>query len=271
VKDLDQELNDCRMADPLFNGAWLVRRPLLGGIVKVEGRMAGFKEHVKAFYFEVILSPYRCPQCQGPLRMTDTSQCSCACGNTFDPTLEFQKSACCGTKLVRRTYHYACSHCHEVVPSHYIFDERVFDKEYFREMMQEHRRRVRQEREEMKKFLAESRSGTLFLTEEPRLESLDGFVQELEAFIQSQPHVPLDSGFEPKSIFNMDRYRSHILSCLPNQGVRFSDIAQVDENIRRDKAWRFITLVFMQNDRLIDLAQEGDDIWVQRIPNEAHA
>jgi hypothetical protein len=259
------------MADPLFNGAWLVRRPLLGGIVKVEGRMASFKERVKAFYFEVMLSPYRCPQCHGPLRMTGTSQCSCACGNTFDPTLEFQKSACCGTKLVRRTYHYACSHCHEVVPSHYIFDERVFDKEYFREMMQEHRRRVRQEREEMKKFLAESRSGTLFLTEEPRLESLDGFVQDLEAFIQSQPHVPLDSGFEPKSIFNMDRYRSHILSCLPNQGVRFSDIAQVDENIRRDKAWRFITLVFMQNDRLIDLAQEGDDIWVQRIPNEAHA
>jgi len=259
------------MEDPLLNGAWLVRRPLLGGIVKVEGRMAGLKEHVKAFYFEVILSPYRCPQCQGPLRMTDTSQCSCACGNTFDPTLEFQKSACCGTKLVRRTYRYACSHCHEVVPSHFLFEERVFDKEYLREMMQEHRRRVRQEREEMKRLLANSRSGTLLLTEEPHLESLDGFVQDLDAFIESRDHDPRDPGFEAKSVFSMDRYRSHILSCLAAETVLFSDIVQVDENIRRDKAWRFITLVFMQNDRVVDLIQEGDNIWVQRLHNEAHA
>lgn len=271
MKDLNQGLNDCGMGDPLLSGAWLVRRPLLSGIISVEGRMAGFKERAKAFYFEVILSPYRCPQCQGLLRMTNTSQCSCSCGNIFDPTLAFQRSPCCGVRLVRRTYHYACSCCREVVPSVFLFDERVFDKEYFREMMQDHRRKARQEREEMKRFLAESRSGTFLLTEEPHLESLDGFVQDLEAFIQSQPHVPLDSGFEPKSIFNMDRYRSHILSCLPTEEVRFSDIAQMDENTRRDRAWRFITLVFMQNDREIDLIQEGDNIWVQRIPNEAHA
>jgi len=246
-------------------------KPLLSAIGDLEGHLADFKERVRAYYFEVLLSPHQCPDCGGRLKMTGQSLCSCSCGKTLDPTLEFQRSPCCGDRLVQRTFHYACSKCHEVVPSHYIFEERVFDKEYFREMMQEHRRRVRQEREEMKKFLAESRSGTLFLREEPRLESLDGFVQDLEAFIQSQPHVPLDSGFEPKSIFNMDRYRSHILSCLPNQGVRFSDIAQVDENIRRDKAWRFITLVFMQNDRVIDLIQEGDNIWVQRLQNEAHA
>jgi len=147
----------------------------------------------------------------------------------------------------------------------------VFDKEYFREMMQEHRRRVRQEREEMKKFLAESRSETLFLTEEPRLESLDGFVQDLDAFIESRDHDPRDPGFEAKSVFSMDRYRSHILSSLADETVLFSDIAQMDENTRRDKAWRFITLVFMQNDRLVDLIQEGDNIWVQRLSNEAHA
>jgi len=228
VKDLDQGLNDWGMEDPLLNGACLVRRPLLGGIIRVEGRMASFKERAKAFYFEVMLSPYRCPQCEGSLRMTGLSQCSCACGHSFDPTLEFQKSACCGTKLVRRTYHYACSHCHEVVPSHFLFDERVFDKEYFREMMQEHRRKARQEREEMKKFLSESRSGGLFLTEEPCLEALDGFVQDLDAFIQVHQDMPGDSGFEAKSTFSMDRYRSHILSCLPMEEVRFSDIAQID-------------------------------------------
>jgi hypothetical protein len=238
---------------------------------EVLARLACFKDRSRAFYFEVMLSPYRCPECEGPLRMTDTSRCSCACGNTFDPTLEFQKSACCGARLVRRTQHYACSRCHEVIPSHFLFDERLFDREYFREMMQEHRRKARQEREEMKRFLAESRSSTLLLTEAPHLESLDGFLQDLDTFIQGNPFNSCDSGFEPKSTFSMDRYRSHILSCLSRESMRFSDIAQVDENMRRDKAWRFITLVFMQNDRVIDLIQEGDNIWVQRLRNEAHA
>jgi hypothetical protein len=203
--------------------------------------------------------------------MTGGSLCSCSCGHSFDPTLEFQKSACCGTRLVRKTFHYACSRCNEVVPSHFLFDERVFDKEYFQEMMQEHRRRARQEREEMKRFLADSRSGTLFLKEEPCMESLNGFVQDLEAFIQPNNYNPCDSGYEPKSSFSMDRYRSHILTCLSRESMRFSDIAQVDVNMRRDKAWRFITLVFMQNDRLIDLDQVGEDIWVQRLPNETYA
>jgi hypothetical protein len=266
---MDLALNT--VADPLLTEARLVRRPLLGAMARVQGRMADFKERVKSFYFEVMMSPYRCPQCEGPLRMTGLSQCSCACGQAFDPTLEFQGSPCCGAKLVRRTYHYACARCHEVVRSHFLFDERVFDKEYFREMMQEHRRRAREEREEMKRFLADSRSGTLLLTEEPHLESLDGFVQDLDAFIQSEDYDPRDPGFEARSTFSMDQYRRHILSSLAAESVRFSDIAQVDENIRRDKAWRFITLVFMQNERLIDLAQEGEDIWVQRLPNEAHA
>ena len=246
-------------------------RPLVGAMARVQGRMAGFKERVRAYYYEVILSPHRCPKCEGSLRMTGLSQCSCVCGQAFDPTLEFQRSPCCGGKLVRQTYHYACSRCHEVVPSHFLFDERVFDKEYFREMMQEHRRRAKEEREEMKRFLADSRSGALLLTEEPQLESLDAFVQDLDAFIQIHQDIPDGSGFETKSTFSMDRYRSHILSCLPAEGVRFSDIAQMDEDIRRDKAWRFITLVFMQNDRMVHLIQEGDNIWVQRLQNEAHA
>ena len=172
------------LEDLELNEERLVHRPLVGAMLRVQGRMADFKERVRTFYFEVILSPHQCPECGGRLKMTGQSLCSCSCGKTFDPTLEFQRSACCGTRLVRRTYHYACSRCHEVVPSSFLFDERVFDKEYFREMMREHRRRAREEREKMKKFLAESRSGTLLLTEEPRLESLDGLCEDLDAFIQ---------------------------------------------------------------------------------------
>ena len=259
------------MEDLELNEEWLVHRPLLGAMARVQGRMADFKGRVRTFYFEVILSSYQCPECGGRLKMTGQSLCSCSCGKTLDPTLEFQRSACCRTRLARRTYHYACSRCHEVVPSSFLFDERVFDKEYFREMMREHRSRAREEREKMKKLLAESRSGTLFLTEEPSLEALDCLGQDLDAFVQGYQYETGGSGFEAKSTVSMDQYRSHILSSLTSQSILFTDIAPVADDGRRDKAWRFITLVFMQNERMVDLIQEGDNIWVQRLQNEAHA
>lgn len=97
-------------------------RPLVGAMLNVQSRMSGLKERVKVYYFEVVLSPHPCPGCGGRLKMTGQSLCSCSCGKTFDPTLEFQRSACFGARLVRRTYHYACSRCHEVVPSRFIYE-----------------------------------------------------------------------------------------------------------------------------------------------------
>ena len=38
----------------------LVRRPLIGAMARLQGYMAGFKGRVRAFYFEVILSRFRC-------------------------------------------------------------------------------------------------------------------------------------------------------------------------------------------------------------------
>jgi hypothetical protein len=78
-------------------------------------------------------------------------------------------------------------------------------------------------------------------------------------------------GFEPKQEFSMAQYREHILSNLGWGMVSFSGIPPIGEQTRRDRACRFITLVFMRNDREIDLIQEGDNIWVQRQSNEAHA
>lgn len=91
-------------------------RPLVRTVLPVISRVNDLKERVKAFYYEVILSPYRCPRCSGRLFMIGQSQCSCQCGNSLDPTLSFQKSGC-GAKLTRKTFHYACSLCSQVVPS----------------------------------------------------------------------------------------------------------------------------------------------------------
>ena len=245
--------------------------PLLSAIGDLEGYLADFKERVRAYYFEVLLSLHQCPGCGGRLKMTGQSLCSCSCGKTLDPTLEFQRSPCCGDRLVHRTFHYACSKCHEVVPSIFIFDERVFDSAYFREMMRESRARAKQRKEEIRRLLLEARSDVLPLLEEPNLDSIQGLLEDLDLFVQDGSQDVNPHGFEAKQEFSLECYREHILSNLGWGMVSFSRIPPIGEQTRRDRAWRFITLVFMQNDRVVDLIQEGDDIWVQRANHEAHA
>jgi len=61
--------------------------PLIREFDRVLYRVSGFKELARAYYFEVVLSPYRCPGCEGRLQMAGPSRCVCACGKFFDPTL----------------------------------------------------------------------------------------------------------------------------------------------------------------------------------------
>ena len=245
--------------------------PLMCSMRPVIGRVATLREHVRVFYFEVMLSPYQCPRCGGRLYMTRQSQADCSCGNTLDPTISFQRSPCCGVTLVKKTFHYACSRCHQTVPSRFLFDEKVFDAAYFREMMQESRVRAMQRRQEIERLLAESRSGALLLMEEICLDSLDGLTQDLDLFIRDTALGDSSVGFEAQPSFRMDDYRNHILSAATWSGLLFSQIAPLIEDGRQDKVWRFVTLVFMDNAGEIDLSQDGRDIWIQRVYREAHA
>jgi hypothetical protein len=157
----------------------------------------------------VILSVSQSPACGGQLHMTGNSVCSCSCGNVFDPTLAFQKSACCSAGLVRKTFHYACSQCHKPIPSRFIFDEKIFDKAYFREMMRESRARKKKKREEIRQLLAESRSEPLNLTENPNLEAIPGLIEELNDFIQNVSGESDQYSFDINEPFDMDKYREH--------------------------------------------------------------
>jgi hypothetical protein len=249
----------------------LNRNPLIRRIFGVIGRVKSFKEQARQFYFEVILSSYSCPVCGGPLQMTGTSECTCSCGKILDPTLSFQKSSCCNAKLTRKTFHYICSCCHKTVPSRFLFDERIFDKAYFQEMMRESRERTKKKREMVKQLLADSRSGVLDITETPNLESVPGLVEDLNGFIGAEPTDMVQVVFDEKPDFKMDDYRTHINSILGWDCILFSEIAALIDDIRNDKIWRFITLVYMQHDREVKLTQHENDILVKRVYHEAYA
>jgi len=156
--------------------------------------------------------------------MTGQSRCSCSRSHTFDPTLAFQKSNCCEAGLLRKTFHYACSKCGRTVPSRFLFDERIFDKTYFREMMRESRARANRKRQEIKKLLAESRSGTLSLTEDPNLAVIPGLIQDLNDFVGLGSVEMVGAALSTDSGFRMEDYRKHILSLLDPGVMCFSDI-----------------------------------------------
>ena len=252
----------------LFQEAFYANNPLLGSLKGVQVRIACFKEQVKDFYFRLLLGKHECPKCGGGLAMVGPSRCACSCGNIFDPTLAFQQSTCCGAKLVLKTFHYACSRCYQTVQSRFLFDERVFDGAYFREMMRESRARAKRKREEVRRLLAGSRSDALLLMDAPCLESIPGLAEALNAFIGTE--IAGACAYAPKSGFRMGDYRNHILSILGVGSRLFSDITPLTDDCRRDKIWRFITLIFMAQDREVELTQYGRDILVGRVSHEAY-
>lgn len=247
-----------------------IHNPLVHQINGILEYVDAYKERVRDFCFQVLLSPHACPSCGHVLHMTGVSECTCRSGHVFDPTVAFQPSPCCHARLTRKTFHYACAQCHKMVPSRFLFDERVFDAEYFREMMRERRIQAKGRRDEIGKLLAESRSGTLQLMEEPQLETLPDFLQDLDAFILGNPIQICSDPYEPKSDFNLAGYRLHILSLLRHHALRFSEISPLVGDDRQDRVRRFITLVFMDNDREINLEQHGDDLLIRRCGDEAY-
>ena len=138
-------------------------------------------------------------------------------------------------------------------------------------MMREFRKKEKNRKEAIRRLLAESRSGVLPLTEDPDLEAIPGLIQDLNDFIQSESDEMVSIAFITKPRFSMDDYRDHINSILSWDCMLFSNIDPLTNDFRNDKIWRFITLIFMQNDREVDLAQHGNDLVIQRVYNEAYA
>ena len=241
----------------------LSHAPLLQAICRLLGHVTNFKELARGFYFDVILTAHPCPACGGKMEMSGQGRCSCCCGLTVDPTIEFQRSACCDARLVRKTLHYTCSSCRKVIPSVFLFDERLFDKEYFREMMKASREKRQRKKEEIKRMLAASRSSDLSFAEYPGLDGIPGLEDSLNAFIGSVQKLSA-ADFTGTDLFRMHEYKEAILAYLKEYEVLFSSIPPICDNPRKDRARRFITLIYMEQQSEVELTQYGDDILVER-------
>ena len=244
----------------------VLRSPLLASMNRVQGHVGVFKARASAFYFQVMLSQYRCPTCKRKLRMDGPSRSVCESGHVIDPTQAFQSSNCCGAGLIKRACHYACAKCGQVTPSKFLFDERIFNHEYFSEAMRRARENKQKRVAELKKLLANSRSDVMSLITLPELEEIPGLAQALDVFVGAPDALSIQE-FQECDEFSMGTYREAILAIVRQASVMFTALPIVSRNARKDKAWRFLTLVYMEHEREVRLTQYGNDLLVEK--NEA--
>jgi ssDNA-binding Zn-finger/Zn-ribbon topoisomerase 1 len=226
--------------------------------------VATFVEHARRFFYEVMLSGHRCPECGGTMVMVREGRCRCgSCGAEFDPTVAFQRCTDCGGVLRLRVRRYRCHGCGADVPSHFLFDGLAFDAEYFRLKVAESRQRKKARREILRTRVAENRSEEM---EKPMadLHDIPGLLESLNGLtvgVDVSAWLPFCRGFD------LGKYQRHLEACIGRaevREVRFDDIPPLEENARLDRIWRFIAVIFMAHFGQISLLQEGQVITVRR-------
>ena len=232
-------------------------------IIKLAFEMAtavqNFFGKARRFYYLVMLFGHRCPKCNRALTMVAEGMCRCnSCEFEFDPTVEFQRCSKCSGTPVRRVRRYYCKDCNSEVISKFLFDTLPFEREYFKAKMAESRQRKKEQRERVRKMLAESRSADLPLPAVD-LNDMPGLVEALNSLTAG-----LDTGFtvQTHDEFDLGRYERHIQAHIEDFPVNLLDIPPLSENGRKDVIWRFIAVIFLAHTGIIDIRQDGRDIMV---------
>ncbi len=235
-------------------------------IVRLAFQLAGavevFVGHARDFYYKVALSSAACPRCEGGLHMTRESHCRCeCCGTAFDPTVTFQRCPDCDGRVRLHVCRYHCVNCGADVRSRFVFDARVYDAEYFRERMAQSRQRRLERDVRANEVVIEPRSAGL----EPVYAGLDqvpGLLEALDGLVLD----PALAALVPLAAegFDLRRYEAHLQACLSDTETDFNDVPPLDDNQRRDRIRRFITIIFMAHAGAIELRQDGLNITVIR-------
>lgn len=159
---------------------------------RIQQRVEQLRGRARALFYAVMLFQKECVSCGSTtLMMEADGRCRCReCGHTFDPTAAFQSCPDCDHRLALRIHHYWCPRCQHPVRSAFCFDERIFNNDYFREMMQKSRQRKHDEIEKLRQLLVGSRSPQFWPENEPRLEDMTDFENALSPFVAAMPSSP---------------------------------------------------------------------------------
>ena len=131
--------------------------------------------------------------------------------------------------------------------------------------MAESRQRNREQKERVRKMLAECRSQALDMPAAIDLKSVPGLLDALNS-LATEGDVEFD--IHSRNDFDMERYQTGIQAHIRDIPVSLDEIPHLIENTRKDRIWRFIAVIFMAHAGLIDIWQEGHDIMVMK--REAH-
>lgn len=220
--------------------------------------VTGLAGRVRKLYYAVVLLGHCCPGCGAKLVMVSEGLCRCrSCNSEFDPTVAFQRCSVCGGRPEVQLRRYRCRKCEADITSRFLFDGLAFNREYFRQRMAKSRRQRKQQRERVRRILAESRSGNLELpvadlSVVPGLEqALNGLTVDLAKLI---PWVPQEG-------FDLKRYQGHIQAHIQDFPITLEEIPPL-KNTRKDRIWRFIAVIFMAHAGIINIWQDGQNIMV---------
>jgi len=228
--------------------------------------VARYREHVRYFFHQVVLSDHACPRCEGRLEMVQDGLCHCGgCGQVFDPTLAFQRCAACGGRSTRKTVRYFCTGCGRSLRSRYTFGVLVFDRAYFARKMQESRQRQKTRKEVIRRLLAASRSEEYHPEEPVELGTIEGLPQALDELVSGTFPSQRLGVLASRPEFDLERYRRHILNCLEGCERLFDRIPPLLDDKRHDRVFRFIALVFMDHQGDIRLLQYDRKILVETV------
>jgi len=132
----------------------------------------------------------------------------------------------------------------------------VFDAAYFREMMRESRARKESRTEELRALLAGARSSPA-VSDCP----MDAGFAELQADLDRVVAIPVTvfrNTLLKKPAFQVDLYRRHIRELVEGCVVNFDGISPLLQDTRLDRVFRFIAVVFMDQEGVLEIQQEAD-------------
>lgn len=228
---------------------------------EIEAAVKKLCEKIRRFYYRVVLAGFRCPKCESSLLMVADGLCRCkGCGREFDPTIEFQSCVHCGGKVRLKISRYFCSLCRQEVASKFLFDGRVYDRQYFAGRMAKSRQQKKIQREELKQKAIQYRSNEIE-TEPANFSSMADLLIAIDGLTKGiTPEIVIPQ----KDEFDLNRYESHIQAHIGGVAVNLRDMPPLHENKRKDLIWRFIAVIFLAHAGIVDIEQDGLDIMVMK-------